>query len=137
MRQLAIALVIGCAVLSSGCVTHALFEWKRDEVDIAHGYVQVKNVQGVADGFYSVVGPELWPQDPVVQAGDGIVSLSPPIAFSLGPRSSDTGTIDFREMDLSEARQPFSPRGQVVKATVACVEKGEERPSFRRVIDDH
>jgi len=127
MRQLAIALVISCAVLSSGCVTQALFEWRRDEVSIAHGQVQVKNVPGVADGSYSVVGPEIWPQDPVVQADDGIVSLSPPIEFSLGPRSSDTGTVDFRAMDLSEARRPFSPGGQVVMATVACVEKGEER----------
>lgn len=127
MRQLAIVLVTGCALLSSGCVTQALFQWRRDEVAIAHGKVQVKNVPGVADGFYSVLGPEIWPQDPVVQAGDGIVSLAPPIEFSLATRSSDTVSIDFREMDLSEARQPFSPRGQVVMATVACVEKGEER----------
>ncbi|MSR61211.1 MAG: hypothetical protein EXS08_02020 [Planctomycetes bacterium] len=127
MRQLAIVLVIGCALLSSGCATMALFEWRRDEVAIAHGQVQVKNVPGVSDGWYAVVGPEIWPQDPVVQADDGIVSLSPPIEFSLSPRSRDTGYIDFRGMDLSEARQPFSPRGQVVMATVACVEKGEER----------
>ncbi len=127
MRQLAIVLVTGCALLSSGCVTGALFQWRRDEVVIAYRHVQVKNVPGVADGSYSVVGPQIWPQDPVVQADDGIVSLSPPIEFSLGARSSDTGTIDFREMDLSAARQPFSPRGQVVMATVACVEKGEER----------
>ena len=127
MRQLAIVLVTGCALLSSGCVTRALFEWRRDEVTIAYGQVQVKNVPSVADGSYAVVGPETWPQDPVVQAGDGIVSLSPPIEFSLGTRSRDHSSIDFREMDLSEARQPFSPRGQVVKATVACVEKGEDR----------
>ena len=127
MRQLAIVLVIGCALLSSGCATMALLEWRRDEVAIAYGRVQVKNVPGVADGWYCVVGPGIWPQDPVVQADDGIVSLSPPIEFSLATRSSNTRSIEFREMDLSEARQPFSPRGQVVMATVACVEKGEER----------
>jgi hypothetical protein len=30
-------------------------------------------------------------------------------------------------MDLSEARQPFLPLGEVVSATVACIERGPDR----------
>jgi hypothetical protein len=96
--------------------------------------LSVKNVPTLPDGNYSIVGPPSWPQQPVVEGDDGILSLSPPIDLRLvehqgnarqvdaaGPDKPDV--IDFRGMDLSDARQPFSPGGEVVMATVVCIDR--------------
>jgi hypothetical protein len=127
MRQFAVLLIGGCAILSTGCVTTGLFDWSRDEVTIAGHKLRVKNVEKLPDDFYEIVGPASWPEQQVVEADDGILSLSPPIELSLTKGRGGPGAIDFREMDLSEARQPFSPRGEVVMATVACIDRGPDR----------
>ena len=127
MRRLAMALVGGCALLSTGCVTTSLFAWSRDEVTVEGGMLRVKNVDTLPDGFYAIIGPASWPQQSVVEAEDGILSLSPPIDLSVAKSSSGPDAIEFRGMDLSEAREPFRPLGEVVMATVACVDRGPDR----------
>jgi hypothetical protein len=127
MRRLAMALVAGCAILSTGCVTTGLLGWSRDEVTVEGGLLSVKNVDTLPDDFYAIIGPESWPQQSVVEADDGILSLSPPIDLSVARNPGGPGAIEFRGMDLSDAREPFLPLGEVVKATVACVDRGPDR----------
>jgi hypothetical protein len=127
MRRLALALVGGCALLSTGCVTMDLFAWSRDEVTVDGSRLSVKNVDALPDDFYAIIGPASVPEQPVVEADDGILSLSAPIELSVAKWPGGSGAIEFRGMDLSDARQPFLPLGEVVLATVACVDRGPDR----------